>query len=175
MKLKKCLITLAALVTVGAAGTAAAAPARAAQAKADTAVFPKKMHGTWYYYDTDMKKVNKTIFTKTTRTIFDEKGKKFVAPLHPLKDGELDPQFDQTYNTWIKIAGQPKAHGRRWINVQGFAAGAGDGIYYNVAKLKGHKVLSMAYGAGIWHTDHCYKTAKLAKQLKNRHYAHFEY
>ncbi|BDR61054.1 hypothetical protein [Lactobacillus xylocopicola] len=176
-KIKKILITLAALVTVGGASSAALSLPRAVQAQTTktATVFPKKMRGTWYSYDTTTKKVNKLKFTKKTQISFDEQGQKLVQTLHSKKTAPLDPQFDQDYVNWIVIAGQPKAHGRKWLSIEGFDHGAGAGVFYNVARLKGHQVLSTAVGAGIWQTKHAYKTAKLAQKFQQRHYPHFEY
>lgn len=175
MKSKKFWKILLALVCFGMGGIAANYSVLTVEAKTSMTTFPKKMQGTWYQFDKSSNRIEKQKIT-AKKWIFYNHGKKETGYLHaePVS-GPAYPKPEKKKENWIYISGGPiKARGRMWIGVVGWYQISGMASY-NVSKLKGHWVLTNAGGSGLWGSNHWYRSAKLAKKLKNKRYAHFVY
>ncbi|MBA1392857.1 hypothetical protein EQ500_03070, partial [Lactobacillus sp. XV13L] len=90
MKFKILIIAVVALITFGTIGQTTINHPNNIQAKTNSAVFPKKMRGTWYHYDNDTKQVEKYVYTKKKRISYADY-KKVVNYLH------AKPKNDPTY------------------------------------------------------------------------------
>lgn len=151
--------------------------------KAETTVtakpmFPKKMQGTWYTYSKYDKKLYKITITKKKIIYYGPNRNKSTLTVHKFIPRDNRPQTKKYLKKtakWIFLLGYEKAHGRKWLHYFGWNQTAGAGDYFNVSKINGHKVLTTAAGAGVWKSEHYYRSAKLAKKLANRHYHHFQY
>ncbi|TPR24484.1 hypothetical protein DY120_04175 [Apilactobacillus micheneri] len=138
-------------------------------------IFPKQMRGYWYASDGKSKYY-------MGKKVFEYKNGKHVQKLYlhnlhqqkkyPIGNASLSKK-SPTIN-WL-YAYQFKYHGMNWINALVWNSGAGDGTFYNFSKHNGHQVLSTAYGAGIWGTQHYYRSFKLAKQFMHKRYPHYSY
>lgn len=172
MRFKQVLIELVALISLGSIGIVASSKTNIVQAKHIAAVYPKRMRGTWYNYDKYDKKVQKVIYTKNKSITYYE-GRKYISHLH--HKPKSTPKNSKRAASWCYIGARAKVRGRNWISIYGWEQTAGAGAHYNVSKLAGHWVLTSASGAGFWSSEHWYRSAKLAKKLRNKRYAHFAY
>lgn len=192
MKLKKRIFTILALIAVAVGVGSVCNTPNTAQAKGIPTVFPKNMRGTWYQYYNDgagRKYLSKVKITKTTY-ILGEYTPKVIHKYIP----HDKPDFERA--DWIFIPGYQKQRDITWLNVKQWNEPAGIGIpdtgddgedggwgenggeFFNVSKLKGHQVLSIANtinGTSIHNTSHWYRSVKLAKKLNKRHYKGFLY
>ncbi|WEV37358.1 hypothetical protein [Lactobacillus sp. ESL0677] len=182
--MKNKYILLVAAATLAGSGLTAVSPVAAAVKPAQETTqdnsnylttYPKKLRGTWYYYNG--KKLCKEVIGKKTITDFSN-GKKFShLVLHA--DVAHDPattdkaELARTKN-WV-TAEKRKFQNLSWVGIHGWSDAAGAGNFINVSQLKGHKVLTSAYGSGVWADYHAYKTPKLAKKLQKKHYHQFSY
>ncbi|TPR52531.1 hypothetical protein [Apilactobacillus micheneri] len=137
--------------------------------------FPKAMRGYWYASD------GKTKYY-IGKKVFEYKNGKHVQKsyLHNSNQQKKYPMGSDSSSkksptvNWL-YAYQGKYHGMNWIDTIVWNAGAGDGAFYNFSKHNGHQVLSTAYGAGVWGTQHYYRSFKLAKQFMHKRYPHYSY
>ncbi|MCL0330788.1 hypothetical protein [Apilactobacillus xinyiensis] len=138
--------------------------------------FPKSIRGTWYTY---------TNFGYGKKKIYKLKANAKKLHFHPyvkhnIGAGALPKAtkkekryFNKTiYWTYCDVF---KFQGRKWFNFMGWQQDAGDGDNYNISKLKGHRVLTLAGGAGNWVSAHYYKSRQLAKKMGEKHYQGFIY
>lgn len=177
MKLKKMWITLIAIFSLGMIGSIATIKlANPVQAKINVSVFPKKMRGTWYQYDKQTHLVNKETITAKKWIFYEDNGKKSIYPLHVLpKNGSHWNKMSKKKDKWMYIVNMPvKVHGHTWLAIRGWYEMTA-GPFFTVSKLKGHQVLTNAAGYLVTGANHWYHSVKLAKKLKNKHYAHFVY
>ncbi|BDR60026.1 hypothetical protein [Lactobacillus xylocopicola] len=175
MKVKRNLLALVALISLSTIGSLSVTSVNPVQAKSARAVFPKKMRGTWYQFDKDANRIKKWTITKN-KEIFYNKGKKSYLYLHA-KPKYIPAVVKTTKKTknWTYLEPVMRVRGRKWVTQYGWDQTAGAGAHYNVSKLKGHWVLTDAGGAGFWYSSHWYRSPKLAKKFKNRHYKGFAY
>lgn len=176
MKLKKIFIILTAMITLGTATVYAVNSTHTVDAKVNKATFPKKMRGNWYQYSDYSKKVNKQVITKKHFKMNDD-GYKYTRYLHVNPTGQAHDYYNGNKKklNWIFITSNVRAHGRTWLATRGWYESAGAGAFLNVSKLNGHKVLTWAGGAGVWGSEHWYRSRKLAKRLRNQRYTGFKY
>lgn len=177
MKIKKFIIAIALIVTVGVSTACTINQINIVDAKTNIAVFPKKMRGKWYSYSNYSNKVNKQIITKK-RFKANEAGDKYTRYLHVNPTGCSYDYYKRSNNkkiNWVYFSNRAKAHGRNWLALRGWYQSAGAASYFNLSKLNGHQVLTIAGGAGVWGSEHYYRSQKLAKQLKNQRYSGFKY
>ena len=175
MKLKKILITFIALISLIAIGNVNVSSVQAKQEKVSVKVFPKKMRGTWYQIDDLTGRLTKTTYTKN-KIISYYNGKKGIRYLHVKTKGEPNwDNRDSKKEDWVYMyPGVTKFQAHKWITYYGWYQMSA-APYFNVSKINGHQVLTNEYGVYPKGANHYYRTAKLAKKLKNRHYAHFVY
>ncbi|RHW49010.1 hypothetical protein [Lactobacillus bombicola] len=166
MKIKKYIIAIVLIATMGVSTACTINNAKIVDAKINTAVFPKKIRGTWYSGNG-----NKTVITPKKYISYDG-GHKYVSYLHVRHNNSK--MSNKTQN-WIYFFDRGQVNGRRWITIKGWNAMMGFGTHYNVSKLNGHYVLTTAMGEPISGSSHSYKSLKLARQLKNQRYSGFKY
>ncbi|WP_105956614.1 hypothetical protein [Apilactobacillus quenuiae] len=139
--------------------------------------FSKSMRGYWYASNgKDKYYIGKKVFEY-------KRGKySYKAYLHNLNQQKQYPigsdsssKKSPTVNWLYSYKSKAKVHGMKWIDVLVWNAGAGDGAFYNFSKHNGHQILSTAYGAGLWGTEHYYRSFKLAKQFMHKRYPHYDY
>ncbi|WEV50666.1 hypothetical protein OZX69_06865 [Lactobacillus sp. ESL0731] len=179
MKLKHTLLIVTALITLGTSSAIAPQPAAATTVKAKKIKsYPKNMRGTWYYYDTYTKKLDKEVFTKKTAKFYVGKKKVGYTKLHAYTKHDPytnDKAILKKTAHWTYADDTITVNGIIWLNIRGWNQGMGDGEYYNVATFDNNEVLTSASGAKIWVDHHAYRTPELAKALKNKHYQYFSY
>ncbi|MDF7669500.1 hypothetical protein [Lactobacillus sp. ESL0703] len=138
-------------------------------------VYPKKMRGTWYYYDG--KKLCKEVIGKKTMTHYTSGKKDAYRVVHAYVAHDASTmnkeELAHTKN-WV-TAENRKIQGLNWVGIHGWSDAAGAGEFINVSQIKGNKVLTSANGAGVWVSYHAYKTPKLAKKLQKKQYHQFSY
>lgn len=190
MKLKKTFIALIALISLSTFFSAANNSINIVQAEKVPTEFPKNMHGTWYFYWSEgpRKYITKIQFSK----------KKYISNnsvqvIHKYIPHD-EPDFKRA--DWLFITGYQKQRGITWLNVKQWNEPAGIGIpntgddgedggwgenggeFYNIRKIKGHQMLSIANtinGTAIHNTSHWFRTVKLAKKYSMHHYKGFLY
>lgn len=168
MKLKKIWIALIAIISLG----VFASNTSDVSAKSNTAIYPKNMRGTWYHYDKYTKKMEKSVYTKN-KSFFYTDGKKLVGYLH--NKPKSTPRYSKKTAGWEYIMDHTKVRGKNWITLYGWDQSSGAGAHLNVSKLNGHWVLTNATGPTFYSSEHWYRSAKLAKKLRNHHYPGFAY
>lgn len=174
MKIKKILIVITAMISLAAIGSTTTTAVQAKEKKVNVKVFPKKARGTWYHYDYTGQLVKDTLTRKKWISYYN--GKRSVSYLHVQPKGGTNwNNRDGKKENWIYIDSSPvKVHGHRWVCVRGWYEMTA-GPFFTVSTEKGHHVLTNAAGHDVNGAVHWYRTAKLAKKLRNKHYAHFAY
>lgn len=174
MKLKKTFIAFIALLSLGTFFSAANSSINVVQAKTNSAVFPKRMRGTWYLYSN--KKFSKMTFTKN-KEIHYHNGGKNIRYLQ--KKPNILPEPSQKTENCFYISQTRKVNGYTWYGINKVTLQPDlTGEYYGVAKINGHWVYDTASAFGnIFESDnvHWYRTRKLAKRLKNVRYKNFDF
>ena len=173
MKFKKKIITLLALISVAAGFGIAHSSISNVQAKTNITTFPKKMRGTWYAYF-NKKIIWKMTFTKDKEISYGTKSK-HIRYLH--KQPKVFPEPSKKNKDWIYISNIKKVTGHTWYCINDYSPVL-SGEYYGVAKLKGNWVLGSAlYHNNTFESDdiHWYRSRKLAKKFKKRHYKGFDF
>ncbi|WEV70504.1 hypothetical protein OZY43_06060 [Lactobacillus sp. ESL0785] len=138
--------------------------------------YPKNMRGSWYYYDTYTKKVNKEIFTKTTAKFYVGKKEVGYTKLHAyVKHNSLkaDSKYQEKTARWVYADSQDTINGVIWLNILSWDQKVG--ASYNVTDLDNNSVLTSASGNKPLVDHHAYRTPKLAQDLKDIHYQVFNY
>ncbi|GFZ26375.1 hypothetical protein [Lactobacillus corticis] len=126
---------------------------------------PKSMRGTWYYKGTkalglNPKKTYKIKITAhTIKGVYLYKANDKVTEKYAMNYKKYQKVINKTSN-W-GAASTFKAKGKTWVNVQGWAAGAGNGTFYSVTtkKVNGKRVktLTIGYGYKPFIGAHAYK------------------
>ena len=199
MKLKKSLISVIALISLGTVGSLVNNSATTVEAKKVPTVYPKAMRGNWYFFnkeDINYPFVTKETFTKTkvTRTYYyGENPKKmkmgtdskFLHKYIPHTATDALGSDDNKALHWEFLTGYKKEGGHKWLNIKQWnstnAIGGHEedgGLFYNVSKLKGHQVLTEAnvmHGSKIHNCAHWYRSKKLARKWSLHEYKGFLY
>lgn len=157
-------------------------PVNASQKPATTNTlkkFPKNFRRTWYHYDGHGRYEQMTFKANKYNGKFYYHGwNKWARSLHYWN---LNPLFPNTnyQPTWSYGTYDTKAAGLKWMRLYGWNQTTGAGEYYSLMTKHSHgkkfKVLNYASGSGIWINQHYYPSKKIAKQMKNKHFAGLNY
>ncbi|VDG20957.1 hypothetical protein [Lactobacillus brevis] [Lactiplantibacillus mudanjiangensis] len=169
MRVKRLLlmVMLGVAMTIISVGTTSMNQPAQAASKYTIKTFPKRLRGTWYWYDNyDHKVVRIKISAKKMIN------GKYTSRLHQRKESQYPKQgAKMKHPSWI-IGRNFTYKGEKWTQTYGWYQSAGAGDYYRRVshKIHGKKyaTLQMAGGAGIWTDGYGYHTKKAAKANANR-------
>lgn len=134
--------------------------------------FPKKMRGTWYYYNHQNHHYYKTRITAKAM-IFDG----YKETLHSRKSlfYHGNPKNRQKYARWITAEHVYTTDDDDFIHTYGWYQGAGSGEFYqrtnNQLGGKLRPALQYCHGAGIITQGYAYRTKALAKRYARARFA----